>query len=407
VTKGQEKEGALSGYRILDLADSNGAYCTKLLADLGADVIKIERPEGDPMRGAPPFVDDVPHLEKGLYFLYRNTNKRGITLNLGTTEGKIIFKKLVKRSDILVENSPPGYIASLGLDYSVLREINSGLIMASITEFGQTGPYKDRKGSNIVDFAMSGVMITSGFPGKVPCMLPGTPAYDAASLLAAIVILVALYSRGTTGRGQYIDTSVHESSRLGLYPWIVPNYSYAMTPGETPREIETRVGASVYPVYPCKDGYVRVIALTPWQWKALVRVLGNPEVLLLSEWEDFLYRMGNAEDLYALMLEFTTKYTMTELFEAGHREGVPIIPIYDIAGFVDSPQTKAREFFVEVDHPVVGNALYPGPPYKWTETPPSIRRPAPCLGEHNEEVYCEELGFSKVELMALKRAGVV
>jgi crotonobetainyl-CoA:carnitine CoA-transferase CaiB-like acyl-CoA transferase len=407
VTKGQEKEGALSGYRILDLADSNGAYCTKLLADLGADVIKIERPEGDPMRGAPPFVDDVPHLEKGLYFLYRNTNKRGITLNLGTTEGKIIFKKLVKRSDILVENSPPGYIASLGLDYSVLREINSGLIMASITEFGQTGPYKDRKGSNIVDFAMSGVMITSGFPGKVPCMLPGTPAYDAASLLAAIVILVALYSRGTTGQGQYIDTSVHESSRLGLYPWIVPNYSYAMTPGETPREIETRVGASVYPVYPCKDGYVRVIALTPWQWKALVRVLGNPEVLLLSEWEDFLYRMGNAEDLYALMLEFTTKYTMTELFEAGHREGVPIIPIYDIAGFVDSPQTKAREFFIEVDHPVVGNALYPGPPYKWTETPPSIRRPAPCLGEHNEEVYCEELGFSKVELMALKRAGVV
>lgn len=407
MTKGQEKEGALSGYRILDLADSNGAYCTKLLADLGADVIKIERPEGDPMRGAPPFVDDVPHLEKGLYFLYRNTNKRGITLNLGTTEGKIIFKKLVKRSDILVENSPPGYIASLGLDYSVLREINSGLIMASITEFGQTGPYKDRKGSNIVDFAMSGVMITSGFPGKVPCMLPGTPAYDAASLLAAIVILVALYSRGTTGQGQYIDTSVHESSRLGLYPWIVPNYSYAMTPGETPREIETRVGASVYPVYPCKDGYVRVIALTPWQWKALVRVLGNPEVLLLSEWEDFLYRMGNAEDLYALMLEFTTKYTMTELFEAGHREGVPIIPIYDIAGFVDSPQTKAREFFIEVDHPVVGNALYPGPPYKWTETPPSIRRPAPCLGEHNEEVYCEELGFSKVELMALKRAGVV
>lgn len=403
----KDKEGALSGYRILDLADSKGAYCTKLLADLGADVIKIERPEGDPMRGMPPFVDDVPHLEKSLYFLHRNANKRGITLNLETFEGRAIFQKLVKTADVLVENSPPGYMASLSLDYSVLREINPGLIMASITEFGQTGPYKDRKGSNIVDFAMSGVMITSGFPGKAPCMLPGTPAYDAASLVAAISILVALYHRGITGQGQYIDTSVHESSRLGLYPWLVPMYSYALTEGGPPPTPETRMGAAIYPVYPCKDGMVRVIALTPGQWHALVRVLGSPEVLLLPEWQNFIYRISNAADLYALMLEFTTKYTMAELFEAGHREGVPIVPIYDIAGFVNSPQTKAREFFVEVDHPVVGKALYPGPPYKCTETPCSMRRSAPCLGEHNEEIYCKELGFSKEDLTALRWAGVL
>jgi len=397
----------LSVYRVLDLADSKGAYCTKLLADLGADVIKIEPPQGDPTRSIPPFVDDIPHLEKSLYFLYRHANKRGITLDLETSEGKAIFKKLVKTADVLVETYPLGYMASLSLDYPVLKEINLGLIMASITEFGQTGPYKDWKGSDIVDFAMSGVMISSGFSGKVPCNLPGTPAYDATSLLAAISILIALYHRGTTGKGQYIDAAVHESSRIGLFPWLVPIYSHALTDERITVVTDVRLADSIYPVYPCKDGYVRVLTITPGQWNALVRVLGDPEVLRLPEWQDFIYRVGNAEDLYTLMVEFTPNYTMFELFEAGHREGVPIIPIHDVAGFINNPHTKAREFFVEVNHPVIGKALYPGPPYKWTETPASIRRPAPCLGEHNEEIYCRELGFSKGDLSVLRRAGVV
>jgi CoA:oxalate CoA-transferase len=403
----EQKEGALSVYRVLDLGDSKAAYCTKLLADLGADVIKIEPPHGDSARSIPPFVDDIPNVEKSLYFLYRHANKRGITLDLETPEGKAIFKKLVKTADVLVENYPPGYMASLSLDYPVLTEINRGLIMASITEFGQTGPYRDWKGSDIVDFALSGVMISSGFSGQVPCNLPGTPAYDATSLLAAISILTALYHRGDTGKGQYIDAAVHESSRIGLFPWLVPIYSHALTDERIPVVTDVRLGDSIYPVYPCKDGYVRVLAITPGQWNALVRVLGDPEVLRLPEWQDFIYRVGNAEDLYALMIEFTPKYTVFELFEAGHREGVPIIPIHSIDGFVHNPHTEAREFFVEVNHPVIGKALYPGPPYKWTETPASIRRPAPCLGEHNEEIYCRELGFSKGDLSVLRRAGVV
>jgi crotonobetainyl-CoA:carnitine CoA-transferase CaiB-like acyl-CoA transferase len=403
----KKKEGALSVYRILDLTDSKGAYCTKLFADLGADVIKIERPEGDPGRTIPPFVDDTPHLEKSLYFLHRNSGKRGITLNLETSDGRDIFKKLVKTADVLVENSPPDYMAGLGLDYPALKEINPGLIMASITEFGRSGPYKNRKGSNLVDFAMSGVMITSGYTGKEPCLCPGTPAYDAASLHANIEILSALWMRGATGEGQYIDVSVHETSRLGLYPWIVPNYSYALNPGGPPPTTETRMGASIYPVYPCKDGLIRVIALTPRQWDALVRVLGSPEVLQMPDWRSFLYRIGNADDLYALMLEFTQKYTMIELFEAGRREGVPIAPILNIEDFYNSPHTKARDYFVEVEHPVAGKADYPGPPYKWTETPAKIKCPAPCLGEHNVDIYCEELGFSKGDLVALRSAGVM
>jgi len=402
-----KKHGALSAYRILDLTDSKGAYCTKLFADLGADVIKIERPEGDPGRTIPPFVNDIPHPEKSLYFLHRNTGKRGVTLNIETADGKNIFRKLVKTADVLVENSPPDYMASLGLDYPALREIKPSLIMASITEFGHSGPYKNRKGSNLVDFAMSGVMITSGYPGKEPCLCPGSPAYDAASLHANVAILSAVYMRGATGQGQYIDISVHETSRLGLYPWIVPNYSYALNPGGPPPTTETRMGASIYPVYPCKDGLIRVIALTPRQWDALVRVLGSPEVLQMPDWRNFMYRIGNADDLYALVLEFIQKYTMTELFEAGKREGVPIAPILNIENFYESPQTKARKFFVEVEHPVAGKADYPGPPYKWSKTPAEIQRPAPCLGEHNEEIYCRELGFSKDDLVALRGASVL
>jgi crotonobetainyl-CoA:carnitine CoA-transferase CaiB-like acyl-CoA transferase len=403
----KKKQGALSVYRILDLGDSRGAYCTKLFADLGADVIKIERPEGDPGRKMPPFVNDVPHTEKSLYFLHRNAGKRGITLNIETADGKNIFRKLVKTADVLVENFPPDYMSSLGLDYSALRDIKPSLIMASITEFGHSGPYKNRKGSNLVDFAMSGVMITSGYPGKEPCLCPGAPAYDAASLHANIAILAALWMRATREQGQYIDVSVHETSRLGLYPWIVPNYSYALNPDGPPPTTETRMGASVYPVYPCKDGLIRVIALTPRQWDALVRVLGSPDVLQSPDWRNFMYRIGNAEDLYALMLELTQKYTMTELFEAGKREGVPIAPILNVEGFYNSPHTKAREYFVEVDHPVAGKADYPGPPYKWSKTPAEIQRPAPCLGQHNEEIYCRELGFPKEDLVALRGANVL
>jgi len=308
---------------------------------------------------------------------------------------------------VLVENFGPGYIAGLSLDYETLKKLNPNLVMASITEFGTSGPFKNYKGSNIVDFALSGVMITSGRGGQAPCLLPGTPAHDATSMIADIEILAALYCRDAIGKGQKIDVSVHEAARTGLYPWSVPIYSHSLTPGGPLPAPETRLAESIYPVYPCKDGYIRVIALTPRQWQALVRVLGSPEVLLMPDWENFIYRIGNSQDLYAIMLEFTTKFTQIELFEAGFREGVPIAPIYDIPGFVNSADANIRGFFAEVKHPVAGKGQYPGPPYRWTVTQPSVKRAAPCLGQHNEEIYCKELGFSKDELMTLRYAGVI
>ena len=188
----EQKEGPLTGYRALDLTDSKGALCAKLLADLGAEVIKIEKPEGDAARNIPPFAGGKPHPEKSLHFLFRNANKFGITLDLETSEGKTIFKRLVEKTDVLVENFTPGYMKDLELDYPSIKKINPGLIMASITDFGQSGPYRDWKGSPIVHFAMSGNMIDSGFPGEPPVNIPGIPAYDAASMTVAISIVLSL-----------------------------------------------------------------------------------------------------------------------------------------------------------------------------------------------------------------------
>ena len=402
-----EPEGALTGYRILDLTDIIGSYCTKLLADLGAEVIKVESPQGDPTRRMPPFAHDSPHIEGSLPFLFRNANKLGITLNLNDTGGQLIFRKLVETVDVVVESNSPGYMESIGFDYSVLKEINPGLIMASITEFGQTGPYKNWKGSPIVDLALSTDLIEAGFPENPPCCLPGMVAYDATSLMAAISIVISLYHRGFTGKGQYIDCSVHESARHAIYPWMPTIHSYGISPDGTAPPPEGRIVATVFPVYPCKDGYVKVMALTPWQWDALVKVLGEPEALSQPEWRDFMYRITNADKLRNVMVEFTMQYTMLELFHAGHDNGVPIAPVLNLSDFVESPQTQFRGFFSEMDHPVIGKFEYPGPPYKWSETSCNVKHSAPCLGEHNKEIYCQRLGFLETEMAALRQAGTI
>lgn len=404
---GKEREGALGVYRVLDLTDHRGTYCARLLADLGADVIKIEQPRGGKARTIPPFANDSAHHEKSLFFLYRNANKRGITLNLEASDGRAIFLNLVKTADIVVDSFAPGYMKELGLDYAVLRQINPGLIMASITDFGQNGPYRDWKGSDIVDFALSGAMIGSGYPDGKPTVLPGSPGDDGASLYAAAAIVASVYTRGRTGKGCYIDASIHQCSRLALYPWGLVMWYADVEPNQPLPPPHGRLGTMIYPIFPCKDGYIRLVALTTAQWEALLRVIGEPEELRGPEWREFLYRFSNADKLYSLMQEFTSRLTMEELTERGHAEGVPIAPIYDIPGFINSPQTKAREYYVTLDHPVVGKFLCPGPPYKFSETSCAIRRPAPGIGEHNEDIYCGELEYSRIELGALRQSGVI
>jgi crotonobetainyl-CoA:carnitine CoA-transferase CaiB-like acyl-CoA transferase len=404
----QMAEQALSGIRVLDLADAKGVYGTRLLADLGADVIKVEPPSGDPMRRIPPFVEDIPGVERSLYWLYRNLNKRGITLNLESREGKEIFKRLVKTSDVLVETFEPGYMKQLGLDYEVLRDVNPNLIMASITDFGQTGPYSRYKGSDIVDFAMSGAMIVNGTPDRAPVNMPGTPARDCGAVYAMGGVLLALYARSFIGRGQYIEVSVQEAALAALYPWSISGYSYKSAAGRIPfsgPRMMPRTGALM--IVPCKDGYVHWLATTPRHFDALYALLGNPPELVEmgNTIIDIAPRIGEQIDK---VTRYTMNMTMQEFFERGQEEfGLPCCPVCTPADFIENRHIKVRGFFKEIEHPDVGKGLYASAPFRMTETPPRVCRSAPRLGEHNEEIYHRELGYTMEELSALKNAGVI
>ncbi|MCP4576995.1 MAG: CoA transferase, partial [Deltaproteobacteria bacterium] len=302
-------------------------HCSKLLADMGAEAIKVEMPCGDAARNIPPFAGDDPHREKSLYFLYRNANKLGITLNIETADGRGIFKRLVQTADVVVESRRPGYMKRFNLDYESLKQIKPDLIMASITDFGQDGPYRDWKGSDLVDFAMSGAMISTGYPDGPPTVLPGSPSDDVTSLAAATSIVTSLLVRGATGRGQYIDASIHENSRLGLFPWSLPTFFANSDPDGPPAPREVRWGTAMYPILPCKDGFIRIIAISKSQWEAFLRVFDNPETLCAPEWREFIHRIFNFDTIIETLSGPAKKFTMEELFERGNHEGVPLAPV--------------------------------------------------------------------------------
>ena len=401
-------EQALSGIRVLDLADAKGVYGTRILADLGADVIKVEPPDGDPMRKIPPFVGDMPGPDRSLCWLYRNLNKRSITLNLESDEGMEIFKRLVKTSDILVETFEPGYMKQLRLDYEALREVNPGLIMASITDFGQSGPYSHYKGSDIVDFAMSGAMIINGTPNRAPVNMPGYTARDSGAVYAMGGVLLALYARAFTEQGQYVEVSVQEAALAALYPWSIPGYSYKSAAGRIPfagPRMMPRTGALM--IVPCQDGYVQWLATSPRHFESLYGLLGNPPELVEMGKTiiEIAPRIGEQIDK---VTRHTMNMTMQEFFERGQEEfGLPCCPVCTPAEFIDNRHIKARGFLQEVEHPEVGKGFYASMPFRMTETPPQVRCPAPQLGEHNEEIYHKELGFAMEELGALRRAGII
>ncbi|MBI4640632.1 MAG: CoA transferase [Candidatus Tectomicrobia bacterium] len=401
MTERQEDNRALAGYRVLDLTDEKGLFCAKLLADLGADTIKIERPGGDPTRNIGPFVGNHPHPEKSLYFLYMNTNKRGITLNLNMPSGQVLFKRLVQTADIIVESFPPQFLQDLRLDYPTLKEVNPRLIMTSITGFGQTGPYRSYEMAEIVGFAMGGMMTLAGKPDKAPLVAPGRQSYDFASCHAAVGTLIALFNRGMTGEGQHVDLSIQESL-LSAAQVALSNYAYNET-------FEPRRGSdfgSASDIFPCKDGYIFFFLASPRHWKPLVEWMGNAE-LKDPKWESFLFRRDHAEELKSLIRAFTVQYTKEELYQEAQRRHISIAPLNTPWEFLENPHIQAREFFVEVNHPEAGLLKYPGAPYKLSETPWKVARPAPRIGEHNEEIYRSELGLTAEELVALHGVGVI
>jgi len=405
----------LSPYRALDLTNEKGSFCGKILADLGMDVIKVEPPGGDPGRTIGPFYQDIPDKNKSLSFFAHNTNKRSITLNLETRDGQGIFKKVVKTADFVFESFPPGYMGKLGLDYSTLREINPRIIMASITPFGQTGPYKDWKASDIVLVAMGGLSHITGSPDRPPTRVSVDQAWIIAGAQAAMGTMIAHYYREATGKGQHVDTSVQESvvpSALTIpQAWDLQGFIWPRAGAFLPRS-----GKQVRHLWPCKDGYIA--------WRLFGGGLGV-KTRALVEWMDSEGQAGelteiNWEEMDLLTVTpdefdrwqgifgtFFKAHSKAELCREALARGIVLFPASTPKDLLEDPQLKARNYWIEVEHPELNSTvIYPGALYKSSEFSWEIGR-APLIGEHNNEIYEGELGFSKEELSILKHGGVI
>ncbi len=412
----QRPEGMLGPYRVLDLTDEKGFLCGNLLGDLGADVIKIEKPGGDPSRNLGPFYHDEADPEKSLFWFAFNTSKRGITLDIESTEGKEIFKKLVKRADLVIESFIPGYLDKLGLGYADLEEVNRKIIMVSITPFGQDGPYKDYKAPDIVAFAMGGRMYPVGDLDRAPVRISHhSMSHLSAAGDGAVGAMLALRYRELTGEGEHVDVSIQESVALLLW---------AMWDWDSVRVIARR-GASnpgelLLPrVWPCKDGY----AIWLW-WGGVQGQRRCPPFIALLDSEgladDFLKKFNwlrfdpakatpeEVDHLVKPAAELFRRYTKAELLEKAVKFKAMIGILATTTDLIASPQLAARGFWAKIEHPELGASLtYPGAFAHSTGIPPGISRRAPLIGEHNEEIYERELSLSRKEILELKQARVI
>lgn len=398
---------ALEGVKVLEFASFvSGPYCSKLLADLGAEVIKIEEPGmGDEARRRGPFPKDIPHPEKSGLFLYLNTNKKGITLKPDTMTGKKIFFELLKWANIFIEDQPPKEMEKLEFTYDKLKEINPSLVMTSITPFGQTGPYRDYKAHNlnVIQGAGGGYLTPGGSLNLEREPLKGGSFFDdyTAGLSAAIATLAAFYYREKTGFGQHVDVSKQEA--LMAYDKIeIDSYPNA---GTITNRLAGMSGGRR--VIQCKNGYVMPLAVLGYQWKGLKEFMGNPEWVQDRKFDDFVNRRKNDAEFAHHMERETKNITKEEFYHVGQAKGVPNTMVCSPSDVMNSPQYKARGFFVKVEHPEVGKMVCPRGPYVFSETPWAVERLAPLLGQHNEEVYCRLLGYAREDLVKMREAGII
>ena len=420
-----EPEKLLGGYRALDLTDENGYLCGKILGDLGADVIKIEKPGGDAGRNHGPFYKDIIHLEKSLFWMYFNASKRGITLNIETADGQDIFKKLVKNVDFVLESFPPGYMDTIGLGYAVLSEINPRIILTSITSFGQTGPYKDFQTSDMVIWALGGLMYLTGDPDLAPVRISIPQAHCFGGLQGAVGSLMAHYYRETTGEGQHVDVSTQEAVALtpffAVETWELQKQNLFRTGGYmlTPRPEPLGV-LRHRTIWPCTDGYVCLMLVggghegNVKSSTELTKAAVSEGVAL--ELKDYDWRTMDVSTISQeertrieeTLMPFLLSKTKQELYEMATEKGILLMPVNNIADMLKSPQLASRQFWVEVEHPELNcNIIYPGAPCKLSDGTWQIQRRAPLIGEHNEEIYIKETGFSKEKLAILKETKVI
>ncbi|WP_251859923.1 CoA transferase [Clostridium sp. Marseille-Q2269] len=396
------RNGALQGITVLDLTRVlAGPFATMMMADMGADVIKIERPKvGDDSRQFAPFQEG-----ESAYYMNLNRNKKGVTLNLKDEKGKEMFKEMVKKADIVIENYRPGVMDKLGLSYDVLKEINPGIIYASVSGFGQYGPYKNRPGYDIIGQAMSGLMSTTGTTDSGP-IRTGTAMSDVlGGLSVAIGILSALFNRGVTGKGQAVDVSLVDSTVASLE---IINQIY-LVEGRIPQRIGNRY-ESTYPYdsFKTADGDVVIGAANNKLWLQLCEVMNNEDLAKDERYDSVYKRVEKHAEVKKIVEEWTKSLTMDQVVKSLLDKGVPVAPINTIDRVVNDEHIgKAREMFVDVKHPKAGKMKLTGCHIKLSDTKPAIRKPAPLLGQDNINVYKEMLGLTEEQIEDLKINSVI
>lgn len=413
----------LSPYRVLDLTTERGLLCGQILGDLGADVLKVEPPSGSPARRLAPFYRDQPDPNRSLYWWAYNRNKRGITLDLERQEGRAIFRRLAAKADFLVESENPGAMASRGLGYEELAASNPRLIYVSITPFGQDGPKAGYADSDLVIMAAAGPLLLAGDEDRPPVRVCVPQAYAHACVDAAAATLIANHERARSGRGQHVDVSAQAAVTLATQSMIV---SAAIGEQRTIQRCAGGINVGPFKVqfqWPARDGYVSITFLFGSSFGPFTRRLMEcvheagfcDEATRDKDWFDYLTLLLTGAESpaeYARVLEvvanFTKSRTKAELFALAQERGLLIAPIATTADLFASEQLDARGYWRLQEHPEVGGAFhYPGPFAQFSKTPLDYRRRPPLVGEHNREVYVDELGLSTAAVADLGARGIL
>ena len=398
---------ALEDVVVLDLTRVlAGPFSTMMLADMGADVIKIEVPgTGDDTRAYPPFTQNVNDERESLYFANINRNKRGITLNLKSEEGKEVFLKLVEKADVVIENYRSGVMDRLGLGYEVLAERNPRIIYAAVSGFGCYGPYHTRPGYDILAQAMGGMMSITGARGGEPTRAGSALGDILGGLHVTIGILAALHARELTGKGQRVDVSLMDSVIAATENTALRYMASGTLP---PRMGNRYLAVSPYDSFACKDGQLIVAAGNQRLFERLfTEILDRPDMVEDPRFTDMQGRLDNQDALKEVIEAWLADKTQEEATAILLEHGIPAGPILDIAQILDDPHVAEREMFVAQTHPTLGDIRINGCAIKLQDTPASVREPAPALGEDLEDVLCNMLGYTAAELEELRANGAV
>ncbi len=397
--------GALAGLRVLDLSTHRAHLCARLLADMGADVIKVEPPAGDTGRRIGPFYNDLPHPDRSLFFWFYNLNKRSLTLDLNHPRGRELVLALARSVDVVIESFAPGEMAKMGLGWEQLHRANPALILLSVAPFGQSGPYRDFEADDTVLTALGGMLYVNGFPARAPVRPLGLQAYHSSAFFGAIATMIAVLARDGGGAGQWIDLSMQEATAAAV-EHVAGSYF-----GQN--QIEPRRGtlhwSRFFRVGKCRDGYIMHCTLGDWtsliEW---VKSDGKAQDLDDPIWGEVLYRAQNGEHLMDVLDEWVKDYNRDELLERAQLLRQPYAIVRRPEALLEDEQLAARGFFVEVEHPELGRSFrYPGAPYLFTGTPWRVYRRPPLLGEHTGEILRDDLQIDPVEMASMRFEGVI